>query len=237
MMVDSLIALCSIQRLDSELDTLRSKVDEIPRKIEGLNLTVSDEKKQLEATRARILDLKKRYKLAELDLRESDEKIAAKSGQLYGAKTNELYKAFIKEIEALRVTKNRVEEEMIVMMEELERAEHQVKTLDREVTSIGTETIERIGTLEKERAELQAAVVVREEERTNLIGTIDQHILNVYERIRKNKRGVAVVSIANDRCNGCLIPIPPQLMLEVAKKDRLHLCEHCGRVLVPPDLM
>ena len=235
-MLHNLNGLWTLQRLDSELDTLRVKVEEIPRKIQGMNLTVSDEKQELEECKKKIVDLKKDYKLAELDIMEADQQVGAKSSQLYSAKTNEQYKAFLKEIEHLRHTKSAGEERMIVLMEHLEQAEARVKTLEHEVKDVEGETVERIRTLERELKEFQQAITTREEERVRAVEGIDKDIVTVYERIRKNKRGVAVVSAGNDRCGGCLNPLPPQVTVEIGRKDRLHFCEHCGRILVPPDL-
>jgi predicted nucleic acid-binding Zn-ribbon protein len=233
---ENLITLWAVQRLDSELDTLRGKVTEIPHKIEGLNLTVSDERRQHEEMTRHIMDLKKRYKLIEVDVKENEERINAKSGQLYSAATNEMYKAFIKEIESLRVAKNKLEEQMIEIMEDLEKSEAKVKVLQKEVVSIEGETGERITTLSRELDELKQAVMSREADRKALAEAMDPQMLRVYERIRQSKGGIAVVSIANNRCNGCINPLPPQLILEVGKKTRLHFCEHCGRILVPPDV-
>jgi hypothetical protein len=235
-MLHNLNGLWTLQRLDSELDTLRVKVEEIPRKIQGLNLTVSDEKRELEDCRKKIIDLKKNYKLAELDIKEADEQIGTKSAQLYSAKTNEQYKAFLREIEHLRKTKSAGEEKMIALMEQLEAAEARVKALEHEVKDVEGETVERIRTLERELQEFGQAITTREVERVTAREGIDKDIVNVYERIRKNKRGVAVVSAASDRCGGCLNPLPPQVTVEIGRKDRLHFCEHCGRILVPPDL-
>jgi predicted nucleic acid-binding Zn-ribbon protein len=235
-MLHNLNGLWALQRLDSELDTLRVKVEEIPRKIEGLNLTVSAEKQELEECRKKIIDLKKNYKLAEVDIKEADGQIGAKSGQLYSAKTNEQYKAFLKEIEHLRHTKSAGEEKMIVLMEQLEQAEARAKALEHEVKDVEGETVERVRTLERELGEFQQAIATREAEREKAREGIDKDIVTVYERIRKNKRGVAVVSSASNRCGGCLNPLPPQMTVEIGRKDRLHFCEHCGRILVPPDL-
>jgi predicted nucleic acid-binding Zn-ribbon protein len=228
--------LWSIQRLDSELDTIKAKIAEIPRKIEGMLLAASDEKKQLEETHKNVADLKKRNKLIELDVKEIDEKIGARSTQLYATKTNELYKAFLKEIESLNAQKNKLEEEIISVMEGLEEAERKVRTLEKEAVAIEQETQERVRTLEQEKIELESALAARQAERANLAAQMDPGTMKLYERIRTSKKGIAVVSVAGQRCNGCLIPTPPQLMLEVAKQDRLHFCEHCGRILVPPEI-
>jgi len=235
-MLNNLSGLWTLQRLDSELDTLRVKVEEIPRRIQGMNLTVSDEKTELEECRKKIVNLKKDYKLAEVDVKETEQQIGAKSTQLYSAKTNEQYKAFLKEIEHLRHTKSAAEEKMIVQMEQLEQAEARAKVLEREVKDVEGETVGRVQTLERELGELQQAITVREQERATALTGIDKDVVGVYERIRKSKRGVAVVSAGNNRCNGCLNPLPPQLILEIGKKDRLYFCEHCGRILIPTDL-
>jgi predicted nucleic acid-binding Zn-ribbon protein len=235
-MLSNLIGLWALQRLDSELDTLRVKVEEIPRKIQGMNLTVSDEKQELEACKKKIVELKKEYKLAEVDIKEADGQIGAKSAQLYSAKTNEQYKAFLKEIEHLRQTKSSQEEKMITLMEQLEQSEARVNVLEREVKAVEGETVDRVKTLERELKELQQAVATREEERVKVHEGIDRDVVPVYERIRKSKHGVAVVSAGNDRCGGCLNPLPPQMILEIGKKDRLYFCEHCGRILLPSDL-
>ncbi|MEO0108464.1 MAG: C4-type zinc ribbon domain-containing protein, partial [candidate division WOR-3 bacterium] len=179
---------------------------------------------------------KKRYKLLEIDIREYDEKINSKSGQLFSTKSNEIYKALLKEIENLRNAKQAREEQMIEIMEQLERAEEKVVSLEREVVNIEQETSERVATLERELGELQAAVAKRETERAAVLASLDRTVAGVYERIRRNKRGAAAVGVSGERCNGCLNPIPPQLLIEVSKKDRLHFCEHCGRILIPPDL-
>lgn len=235
-MLENLFGLWALQQLDSDLDTLRAKAEDIPRKIEGLNLTVSSEKKELEALRTRIIELKRQNKLVEIDLKETEDRINAKSAQLYTAKTNEQYKAFLKEIENLRHVKSEAEDKMIGLMENLEQAEQRVKTLEKEVKTVEDETVGRVHSLKQELEQLQAAIVQRETERKRVVEGIAKDIVNVYERIRRSKRGIAVVSVNGDRCNGCLNPLPPQLLLEIGKKDRLHFCEHCGRILVPSDI-
>ena len=44
--------------------------------------------------------------------------------------------------------------------------------------------------------------------------------------------GVAVAGVLGGTCGGCHSSLPPQLVNEVKKRDRLHHCEFCGRFLV-----
>ena len=52
-----------------------------------------------------------------------------------------------------------------------------------------------------------------------------------YERIIKSKDGLAVVTIANDACQGCFRVMPPQVVNEIKMNDELVFCENCARIL------
>lgn len=62
-------------------------------------------------------------------------------------------------------------------------------------------------------------------------------MLTAYERIRGNyKNGLAVVTVERDSCGGCFGKIPPQRQLELKQRKKIILCEHCGRILVDPEV-
>jgi predicted nucleic acid-binding Zn-ribbon protein len=47
---------------------------------------------------------------------------------------------------------------------------------------------------------------------------------------------LAVVAVDRDACGGCFNKIPPQRQLDIRTRKKLIVCEHCGRVLVDPEL-
>jgi predicted nucleic acid-binding Zn-ribbon protein len=61
--------------------------------------------------------------------------------------------------------------------------------------------------------------------------------LAVYQRIRKARKGKAVVSVSRNACGGCFARVPPQKILELRRNDRIFTCEHCGRILVSDDIV
>jgi len=224
--------LWQLRQVDQELKTLKARCDEVPGRIRELERAAAELKSGLEATRQAIVEHRKRYKLAEVELKAAEEKAAAYSVQLYSAKTNEQYKAFLKEIETQKRLKSEIEDRMIVLMEELEELERRVRSAERESADVDADTGRKIAALEAERAELTAAISEREQRRTELAALLPADLMKRYERVRGSKAGVAVAAIKGDRCNGCLSPIPPQRMLEIEREDRLFLCEACGRILV-----
>ena len=89
--------LIELQRVDSDLATLKTRMEALPARISRLQKEAEQMRSDLEGTRQAITDLRKEYKLAEVDLKAAEEKIGSYSVQLYSAKTNEQYKAFLKE--------------------------------------------------------------------------------------------------------------------------------------------
>ena len=130
-----------LQQIDNELAALSFKNQEIPKKIEGMKLAVKSVKDDLEKEKHTHQELKKKYKLSELEQKAIEEKINQYSVQLYQAKTNEQYKAFLKEIEGQKLAKNKVEDQMLENLEQNEMAEKKIETLTKELDEVESETL------------------------------------------------------------------------------------------------
>lgn len=234
-MVEILTNLLQLQQLDNELTVLENKSKDIPKRIEGIKLVAENKKKELQDSQHRLVELKKQNKLLEVDLKETEDKIGQYSAQLYSAKTNEQYKAFLKEIENQRAEKSAIEDKIIEILEDIENTEKAIKHLESELIEIEKETQDKIQLLKEEAEKIQQAIKERIASRETVCTIIGKETLAIYERIRKGKGGIAVVTIDDDRCQGCLNPLPPQMILEIRKNERIHFCEYCGRITIAPD--
>ncbi|MBS4015011.1 MAG: hypothetical protein KGZ86_01015, partial [Candidatus Latescibacteria bacterium] len=224
--------LLRLQQIDNELTILENKSKEMPRRIEGILLVSEDKKKEFASHQQHIIELKKKYKLTEVDLKETEDKISQYSTQLYSAKTNDQYKAFLKEIENQKKQKNTIEDKLIDVMDNIETTEHESKQIETEMAEIEKETQARVAVIKSEQENVKLAIEERSKTRADLCSTIGKETLAIYERIRKGKAGLAVVTIMDERCQGCLNPLPAQKILEIKKNERLHFCEYCGRIIV-----
>ncbi|MFZ9943820.1 MAG: zinc ribbon domain-containing protein, partial [Bacteroidia bacterium] len=66
---------------------------------------------------------------------------------------------------------------------------------------------------------------------------VEERLSSAYSRIRKNARnGLAVVTIQRDACGGCFNKIPPQRQLDIRQHKKIIVCEHCGRILIDPNI-
>ena len=232
-MTGTFISLRSLQALDDELRILSSKARDIPERIKRLRDEAERARRELDETEQTITEHKKNYKLADVEIKAADEKIAQYSVQLYSAKTNEQYKAFLKEIEAQKKLKAGIEDRMLGLLEESEQLEQKRRVSETNVSQNTTDNTRKIGALESEKAELDAAIAERETRRAELLESLDRNVRRLYDRIHAKKNGIAVARVDGARCNGCYNPIPPQRMIEIARENRIYTCEACGRILVP----
>ena len=66
---------------------------------------------------------------------------------------------------------------------------------------------------------------------------IEERLLSAYSRIRGNsKNGLAVVTVERGATGGSFFTIPPQQQMEIAQRKKIMTSEHCGRILVDPEL-
>ena len=66
---------------------------------------------------------------------------------------------------------------------------------------------------------------------------IEDRLINQYKRIRENSaNGLAVVTIERGASGGSFFIIPPQRQIDIAQRKKIIFSEHCGRILVDPEL-
>jgi predicted nucleic acid-binding Zn-ribbon protein len=103
---------------------------------------------------------------------------------------------------------------------------------------------EKNAILTEKKEELESIIVETKQEVERLReeakvveALIEPRLLQAFKRIRKNARnGLAVVYIERDACGGCFNKIPAQRQLDIRLRKKIIVCEHCGRILVDPEL-
>lgn len=233
-----LVALYSLQSIDSQIDKIRIVRGELP-------LEVQDLEDELEGLGTRIEKIQQ--EIRNLDTEVAGKKIAIKDSldliKKYGAqqmnvRNNREYDSLSKEIEyqSLEVQLNEKKIKEFVATIEVKKAS---------VEEVQADYDERNKDLEVKKAELNDIVAETRKEEELLVEKsvrqkkkIDERLLNAYERIRENARnGLAVVAVERDACGGCFNKIPPQRHLDIRLHKKIIVCEYCGRILVDEEIV
>lgn len=227
-LLSSLIALQGIDTKLSEIEMLRG---DLPLLVGGLRKEVDDLRDEIEADQklAGSLGGEKSDLTNELAL--NSEKLKKFQDQLYKATSNKEYEATSaqidfceQEISRIKTRITEVELKVLELEEGLKPKEERLTALLADFSEREKELQEKVLETSKEEDELRI-------QRDRVLPLIRKDVINKYERIRKAKNGLAVAVVVKDSCGGCFNQIPPQIVIELRKRDHIRTCEFCGRIL------
>lgn len=223
--------LVELQGLDIRIFKFESELEAIPEKIRLDEENFKDNAiglKKLEDG-LKLLQVKRKEREGDLEVKESA--VKKFQTQMYQSKTNKEYSAFLEEIARAKADGSLIEEDIIKILDQID-AENKKVAKEREFLKDEDKKLN-----EEKQALVKEAERIRKEldgirsERTALAERIDKTILVRYERIAKNKDGLAIVPVANESCQGCFRVMPPQVINEIRMNSQLVFCENCARIL------
>jgi len=231
-------SLYELQLIDSKVDRLRIIRGELPLEVEDLADTVAQLETRFENYSKESADLETQVAEKTQAIKDHKANIKKYEGQLGKVKNNREYDAITKEVEfqnlEIQLCEKRVKEykALIAQKEEfLLSAEKDLKDKKKDLKAKKAELEEIIEETEKEEQDLIKKSAKKSKE-------TEARLLNAYTRVRGNMiNGLAVVPVERDACGGCFSKIPPQRQLDIKTHKKVIVCEHCGRILVDPDLV
>jgi predicted nucleic acid-binding Zn-ribbon protein len=233
---DKLDALYELQKIDSEIDRIRTIRGELPLEVqdledelEGLDTRINKIQDEIKELETEVLERKNATKDAETA-------IAKYKEQQNNVRNNREYESLSKEIEF---------QELEIKLHDKKSKEAKIKVANKkEILDEAKDRFEfRKGDLKTKQAELDEIVSETQKDEDALLkksddakSKIDDRLVFAYNRLRENaKNGLAVVPVDRDSCGGCFNKIPPQRQLDIQSKKKVLVCEHCGRILVPTE--
>lgn len=224
-------SLLDLQRLDDTLQEMKKRKQEIPARLQACEKELESARTRLEEVRRRHQEAVRNQRRLEKELEESMEQLRKKQSRTFEVKTNEEYRAILKEIEFTRQTHSEMEDAILRLLDEIESLEREIRNQGEEVKRIETRVQE-----EKARLEEESNLVEREHEqvfrqRSALCSLLQKEIVAEYETLRARRAGLAVVVLRSEICPGCHMAIPFQTINEVLQTGEIRHCPYCRRIL------
>ncbi len=235
--IERLKDLYNLQQIDSQIDEIQVLKGELPMEVKDLEDEIAGLETRMKKLQAIIDELESTISGYEAKKAEASALLERYEKQLDNVANNREYEALTREIDLqkleIKLADKRIEEalkkltvkkeQMLVSQEELKRMQENLEEKKKELSEI-------IEATEKEEKKLRRMSGKAQKE-------IDERMLLAYQRIRRSYRnGLAVVTVERDACGGCFNKVPPQMQLEVGAGNKIITCEHCGRILVDPQL-
>lgn len=235
-MYNRLKILYQLQLIDSQLDELEELRGDLPNNVNYLNSQISELKEQIKIKEREKLESLEKRKSNEEEIDRLKESLKKFKSQLYQVRNNKEYDALTKEIDHSEEAIKKMEAENDALADasrsltdEIEEILPKIQELEKELKEKESELKEIIKANEKEEKKLREIHKKIEEQ-------VKKPDLSTYQRIRKAKKGKAVVTIKRSACSGCHNIVPAQRQLEIRRNNRLFTCEYCGRILVSQEI-
>lgn len=213
-----------VSALESEVESLKTKKARMEEMIDGYNQGIENDKKHID---------------------ELDKEIEEYRKKLENISNSREYDSVNKELENQGLLRAISEKNIREARETIDSRRQDIERIDDRISI-------READLEAKRSELSTiteATAPQEKElvarREAFISKLDERTISAYERIRKSTHNhLAVVSLFpknddgtyGDACGGCFHTITPQRLIDIASGKKLVICEHCGRIIVNPEI-
>ncbi len=232
-MVEVLQNLTNLQYIDNRIDELKRLRGDLPEEILDIETEITRLEARIKRSNAEIKDLTLEKSNLELEITEADTLVAKYEEQQLTVRNNREYDALTKEIETQKQIKENAQtrlEEIALQSDEIQKSveeseaklEETRKLLDEKKGNLD----KLIDSTKKEEEELI-------EKRDEAVKNLEARYLRSYERLRKGlNNGMAVVAMEKGSSLGMMLP--PQVQVEVRRKNKIIFDENSGRIVVDP---
>ena len=182
-----------------------------------------------------VLDeLSREQRRLEGDVDSFQQRIAAEEKRLYDgsvANAKEL-ESIQAEVTGMRGRQTRIEDQLLDIMERRETMESSVLTLDREATDAHSGVEAAQGSSAAELAQIGTDMEARRAERDAIVPAVDEEFLELYEDLRRQKKGVGAAALVDGVCQGCHQKLSAVELDRLKRTEGIRRCDYCRRILV-----
>jgi predicted nucleic acid-binding Zn-ribbon protein len=169
-------------------------------------------------------------------IEQHEAKIEKYNQQLVAVKKNEEYQALLHEIDQEKKQIGLKEERILFILDELEQARARLNEDKKRISEESADIDRQCAEIDQELEEAIAERKELEAQRAPFIESVDAQLYKRYEKLRSNiTQGNVVVPMLNEVCTGCHMGIRAQIVNEVLEGSKIHVCQHCARILYHPD--
>jgi len=234
-MNEDLRRLVRVQEIMVVIDALQEKIASIPSEVARLEKDLLAAQKDAETDRARVGELNKDRRRLEMELMGIESKISKYQSQLLEVKTNKEYQAMLHEIESCKTERAALDETILLEMEEGEKRSAALRSMEETLERKRRETSQGKTRLDGEGQELKGQVERLESERAEIMTGIAPAYLDPFVKVARQRKGLALVAVRDERCGGCHVRVMPKLIQQVRRATGLIACDSCKRFLYVPD--
>lgn len=224
--------LYRLQQIDSQLDKLHNRLNAIEVKLND-NHAFRRATTRLEVKEKNLENNRKSLRRAEENVLTQQIKIEQTESTLYSGKVSnpKELEDLHNESAALKRYLNVLEDRQLEEMINVEQAESEHREAKLNLAQVQQEYEGLKNELTSEKIEITQEIDKLNNDRVVELKSISNDEVDLYEKLRHNKRSVAVAKVIEDTCSACGSTLTTALRQAAKSPGNLTLCESCGRIL------
>ena len=135
------------------------------------------------------------------------------------------------EVQSLKGQREAMEEKVLELLENVDPARAALETVESEIERLNGTKSELEASIKQQWKTIDGELARKEERKEEALQPIAEDLLELYDKLREIKEGVAVAGYDHGVCGGCHMTLSPAEQEEAFQSD-LPRCVHCRRILV-----
>lgn len=234
MEITSLADLLDVQDLDLQIDRLLERRQSLP---ELAAYKAAHEKElelnsELDRAGSELKTLELDFDKSEGELQILELKLQEHETRLYaGGMSSRETEHMRLEVQSLKGQREALEERVLGMLEELDPAREGVAQLRSRLEALAAEKASLEAAIKAEWKQIDAELARKEERKQEALALVPGELVEMYEKLRRIKEGVAIGRFEHGVCGGCHMALSPTEQVEALSAE-IPRCVHCRRILV-----
>ena len=226
--------LIRLQQLDSEIESARRRIAEIPAVQAALVTRLEQATAAVAAVKERLAGSQQERKKIEAEVAGVQTRLSKYKGQLLELKTNKEYQTMLHEIATAEAAIRSHEDRVLERMEEGENLARDLKAAEAQLKAQQAAIAAERAALDAEAGTLQRRTDETSAMRASVAKQLSADALRLFEHVSKQRKGLAVAEARDGSCSVCHVRMRPQMYNEVRRGENLIQCESCLRILYAP---
>lgn len=233
-MSEVLDKLKSLQDVLAEKYEIESKVEELPKSLDGSTESLErfkaeyiDTNAEFESQKSKVLALKQDLEDA-VRVRESGEK------EMDSVTTHREFEVLEKQVNEAGEKENSLRKDLQKEEKRLSELEDRLRSEESLIEATENDVNESKSSLEQEMDSYKSQLAELNAQEQEMSEGIDSEIIFKFQRIiQRNRKGI--VAVKGKVCDGCHMILPAQFANEVHKGEKILFCPYCSRILYYED--
>ena len=226
------LGLYRLQQVDSQIDQIQARLRAIQETLEN-DVALRAANEHFTVATGSHKEAERLLKQSEADVEKLQIKIEQTEASLYSGKVHnpKELQDLQKDGDSLKRYLETLEERELEAMITVETAEKELQTAKTGLERVQSRLKEQHKDLAQESETLHKHLERLNSERQAVVTDIASQALAVYDQLRKQKRGLAITTIADNSCEACGTTLTASQQQSARSTSQLFRCPTCGRIL------